>query len=118
MSELLKRIKDHLIYVVKGSEDENITPIRELTKLSVVWPNGIVEDYPRHFQITDGENACICDGTSYHTHLDCQYLEWELENDRKRPLKAIKIATAESKGIHYCTECLRLNDVVDDEEND
>lgn len=118
MNDFFKKAKERITYIIKGDPDENVTPIRELANLSVLWPNGIVEEYPRHFHITDGKNACICDGSSYHTHLDCQYLEWELERDRQKPLRAVKIAAAENKGIHYCTECLRLDEIVDDENYD
>ena len=115
MNDFLKKVKDHLIYVIKGDPDEN-TPQRstEPEMISVLMQDGTIEKYPENFMITDGINCAVCYGEQYHTHLDCEYLR----NERiTRKVKGMYIKDAERQGIYKCFNCKELDILFNNEDD-
>ena len=109
---LLKRFKDHLTYVIKGGEDENIPDKPDEPEIiSVLMMDGSIEEYPENFMITDGVNCCIRQGDCYHTHLDCEIFKHEKHLGRAR---GMTIKDAEKQGIYKCPICKDLDELYKD----
>ena len=81
-------------------------------KITVVMPDGSLEDYPCGFQITDGINAVHCQFDRYHTSFDCKELLFEIKSGL--PVKGMTIREAEEKGFHYCHLCESYAKMEDD----
>ena len=114
MSDFFKKVKDHLLYVIKGDPDENIPQKpNEPEIISVLMQDGTIEKYPENFRITDGINCAVCNGIVYHTHLDCQYLKNERIISK---VKGMYIKDAESKGIYKCFNCKELDDLYSEDD--
>lgn len=76
--------------------------------VSIIMPDGSVEEYNEHFMITDGINCVICQGKFYHTSLDCESLKWEHMNC-DAPFKGMTVKDAKSAKMTYCQTCSREN---------
>ena len=79
MSDFFKRIKDHLIYVIKGDDEPS-----QKDTITVLMQDGSFQTYPRNFIIDDNINGCYCGGSYYHTHLDCPYLSSEIAEGKQK----------------------------------
>lgn len=78
--------------------------------ISIIMQDGTTDKYPTNFHITDGKNAVICSGSSYHTHFDCKYLTDE-RSYSSNPIRAIYTWDADAQGIDKCYECATLDEL-------
>lgn len=106
LSKLVKKSFE----LVKENKSKEIKPTVEVEPLfvSVEMQDGSIEEYSENFIITDNINCVTCGGDLYHTSFDCEALKWEREK-YKRPLKALTIKEAKSKGLTYCYDCSKDN---------
>lgn len=96
--------------LVRENKTKETKPTVKIEPLFVAaeMQDGSIEEYSENFIITDGINCVTCGGDLYHTSFDCDALKWEREK-YKKPLKALTIKDAKSKGLTYCYDCSRDN---------
>ena len=75
-------------------------------QVSVTMPDGTIEEYPKHFIITDKVNCVSCGGEFYHYCLDCECLEWELGKS-DGIIRGMTIKDAKKEGKSVCGDCDR-----------
>ncbi len=73
-------------------------------KISVVMPDGTVDEYPEDFIITDKTNCIVCNSNYYHFKFDCCRLQWEKEHGDDT-IKGMTIKDAKKAGKSVCDEC-------------
>ena len=88
------------------NEEENIEIDKDsyLYELEIIMQDGSIAKYPKGFIITDRINSVECEGKLYHTSLYCPKLRAE-SNDYTLPIKSLKIAEANKRGIDNCFYC-------------
>lgn len=88
------------LFKKKSVDQEQTAPAK---MIPVLMKNGVVEEYPEHFIISDKKNCVVCSGKMYHTSLDCSFLKTEMNGGTQ--VKAMKIYDANAHGFDYCYEC-------------
>lgn len=104
MSDFLKKIKDHLIYVIKGNPDENV---EKSELIPVLMQNGTIEQYDPNFVITDNVNCMVCSSKYYHTRFDCHFFRSEIIGNQAR---AMYIKDAIKQGYNTCSNCFEMTE--------
>ena len=78
-------------------------------KISVLMEDGTVEDYPKHFIITDNKYCAVCHSDAYHLHLDCKGLAWEMSQG-DYPVRQMTVKDALKAGMHTCMYCFEASE--------
>ena len=85
------------------------TPV-EHKMISVVMPDGTVEEYADTFQITDGINVAVC-GKTYHTHFDCPVFQMDRKLPMNLPIRGMYRVDAQAQCINDCYKCREYDEL-------
>lgn len=85
---------------------ETPRPTLEHPLIQIEMPDGTVQEYPENFHITDGIHCVVCRGDFYHTHFDCENLQWEKDNTGN-PIRGMFLKNAKSEHLTKCMNCDR-----------